>query len=85
MASSVVDKFILWLEQLRDEHYNDEEFDSSLLSSGSFREIQSNNTDTEVVNVCNSPEPVCENVELVTGEIDCSQYMFDGSIHFTRG
>ena len=72
VASSVVDKFILWLEQLRDEHYNDEEFVSSLLSSASLKEIQSNNTATEVVNVCNSPEPACENVELVTSEIDCS-------------
>ena len=63
VASSVLYKFILWLEQLRDEDYNEEEFVSSL-SSASLMEIQSNNTATEVVNVCNSPEPACENVEF---------------------
>ena len=49
VAISVVDKFILWLELLRDEHYNDEEFVSSFLSTAYLKEIQSNNTATEVV------------------------------------
>ena len=42
------------------------------MSGASLKEIQSNYTATEVVNVCNNPEPACENVELVTSEIDCS-------------
>ena len=40
VASSVVYKFILWVEKLRDEHYNDEEFISNLLSSASLNEIK---------------------------------------------
>ena len=36
VASSVVYKFILWVEQLRNEHYNNEECISNLLSSASL-------------------------------------------------
>ena len=77
VASSVVYKFILWVEQLRDEHYNDEEFISNLLSSASLNEVQSNNTSTEAVIVCKSLEPACKKVKLVTqNEIDCSLNTF---------
>ena len=85
VAISVVYKFILWVKQLRDEHYNDKECISNLLSSATLNEIQSNNTSTEAVIVYKSLEPACKKVKLVTqNEIDCS-LKFDGSIYCARG
>ena len=49
VAIDVLDKFILWVEKLRDEHSNDEVFISNLLSSADLNEIGSNQANTEVV------------------------------------